>query len=97
MTEERFDEFMNQLRQHSFYNTESWPEYGDQLIILSTCSYYTENGRFVVVARRVEQRIEQQVYNCARAREDFEMEKEIVQTVKCCEAEFCFIVPGEDS
>ena len=54
MTEERFDEFMNQLRQHSFYNTESWPEYGDQLIILSTCSYYTENGRFVVVARRVE-------------------------------------------
>lgn len=54
MTEERFDEFMNQLRQHSFYDTESWPEYGDQLIILSTCSYYTENGRFVVVARRVE-------------------------------------------
>lgn len=54
MTEERFDEFMNQLHQHSFYNTESWPEYGDQLIILSTCSYYTENGRFVVVARRVE-------------------------------------------
>ena len=54
MTEERFDEFMNLLRQYSFYDTGSWPEYGDQLMILSTCSYYTEDGRFVVVARRVE-------------------------------------------
>lgn len=54
MTEERFDEFMSLLHQYSFYDAGSWPEYGDQLIILSTCSYYTEDGRFVVVARRIE-------------------------------------------
>ena len=54
MTEDKFDEFMGLLRQYSFYDTGSWPEFGDQLIILSTCSYYTEDGRFVVVARRVE-------------------------------------------
>ena len=28
-------------------------EYGDELLTLSTCDYYTDYGRFVVVARRV--------------------------------------------
>ena len=27
--------------------------YGDQLITLTTCDYYTENGRFVVVAKKI--------------------------------------------
>lgn len=53
LTRERFEEFMNYLKGYSYYDTGSWPEYGDQLMILSTCSYHTEEGRFVVVARRV--------------------------------------------
>ena len=29
-------------------------DYGDELLTLSTCSYHTKNGRFVVVARKEE-------------------------------------------
>ena len=29
------------------------PSYGEQLLTLSTCEYSTDNGRYVVVARRV--------------------------------------------
>ena len=28
------------------------PEYGEQLLTMVTCAYHTEDGRFVVVARR---------------------------------------------
>ena len=38
---------------HSDYDTEIVPEYEDQILMLSTCSYHTKNGRFVVAARRV--------------------------------------------
>ena len=36
----------------SHYDTGIIPEYGDQILMLSTCSYHTENGRLVVAARR---------------------------------------------
>lgn len=29
------------------------PKWGDQLVTLSTCAYHSENGRFVVVGRRI--------------------------------------------
>ena len=29
-------------------------EYGDELITLSTCGYHTQDGRFVVVARKTD-------------------------------------------
>ena len=35
------------------YETGVTPEYGDELITLSTCEYSTDNGRIVVVARKV--------------------------------------------
>jgi sortase B len=44
---------VNWLRGHSDYDTEIVPEYEDQILMLSTCSYHTKNGRFVVAARRV--------------------------------------------
>ena len=34
------------------YNT-SDVKYGDNLIMLSTCSYHTANGRFVVLAKKI--------------------------------------------
>lgn len=52
MTEETFQEFVSQLKSISYYGTENLPRYGDQLLILSTCSYHAKDGRFVVVARR---------------------------------------------
>ena len=53
ITEEEFDELVTWLRGHSDYDTEIVPEYEDQILMLSTCSYHTKNGRFVVAARRV--------------------------------------------
>lgn len=50
--EAAFDEYLDQVRKAALYDTGVTAEYGDQLLTLSTCSYYTANGRFVVVARR---------------------------------------------
>lgn len=45
-----FDEYIAGIKALSLYETGIYPEYGDELITLMTCSYHTENGRFVVVA-----------------------------------------------
>jgi sortase B len=50
--ESRFNEFVSQAKAASIYDTGVDAQYGDRLITLSTCSYHTTNGRFVVVARR---------------------------------------------
>ena len=50
-----YEEYMNyveNVKKASLYNIEETATYGDRLITLSTCSYYTEDGRFVVVGRR---------------------------------------------
>lgn len=49
-----FEEYVNQACQASLYETGVTAEYGDQLITLSTCDYHTDDGRFVVVAKRVD-------------------------------------------
>ena len=38
---------------NAIYDTGISPVYGDQILVLSTCSYHTENGRFLVAARRI--------------------------------------------
>ncbi len=53
-TQEEFDRFVATCKRISFYDTDHTPQYGDKLICLSTCEYTLENGRFVVVAYRVE-------------------------------------------
>ena len=50
--EEEYNEFVNNAKKASFYDTGVTAEYGDQLITLSTCSYHTEDGRFVVVGKK---------------------------------------------
>ncbi|MDU3397860.1 MAG: class B sortase, partial [Clostridiales bacterium] len=40
----------------SLYDTGETAEYGHTLLTLVTCSYHTENGRFVVVARKSQER-----------------------------------------
>lgn len=47
---EVFDEYLRQVRAAALYDTGVSAEYGDRLLILSTCSYHTDDGRFVVVA-----------------------------------------------
>ena len=48
-----FDEYMAGVRTVAIYDTGVEAVYGDQLITLSTCEYSVENGRFVVVARKI--------------------------------------------
>lgn len=51
-SETAFDEYSAGIKALSLYDTGIYPEYGDELITLMTCSYHTENGRFVVVAKK---------------------------------------------
>ena len=52
-TEKQFNEFVNNAKAVSIYDTGKTATYGDQLLTLSTCEYSKENGRFAVVARKV--------------------------------------------
>ena len=49
----RFDEYVTQVKAAALYDTGVEAKYGDSLLTLSTCSYHTANGRFVVVARKI--------------------------------------------
>ena len=49
--QETFDEYFAQVRKIAIYDTGVDVQYGDKVLVLSTCSYHTDNGRFVVVAR----------------------------------------------
>lgn len=52
--EETFNEYISQVKAAALYDTGITAVYGDQLLTLSTCSYHTEDGRFVVVAKAKE-------------------------------------------
>lgn len=52
-TRERFDEFRQNIESNALYTTGECLEYGDSCLILSTCDYYTEDGRFVVIAKKI--------------------------------------------
>lgn len=47
-----FQDFISRLRAASFYDTDVEVNYGDDLLTLSTCAYHTNEGRFIIVARR---------------------------------------------
>ncbi len=49
---EDYDYFLENVKNDSLYDTGVEAEWGDELLTLSTCSYHTKNGRFVVVAKR---------------------------------------------
>lgn len=48
-----FNYFVDKIKIGSIYDTGVDAMFGDELLTLSTCSYHTENGRFVVVAKRI--------------------------------------------
>ena len=47
-----FNEYIRQVKAAALYDTGVTAQYGDDILTLSTCSYHTDDGRFVVVARR---------------------------------------------
>jgi len=52
--EEAFAAYIDKCKELSLYDTGVSAEYGDKLITLSTCEYSAQNGRLVVVAKRVD-------------------------------------------
>lgn len=52
--ENDFNNFVNNAKKYSLYDTGKTAQYGDQLMTLSTCAYHTDDGKFVVVAKKIE-------------------------------------------
>ncbi len=52
-TEEEFNDFYDNIKKLSIYDTGVTAEFGDHFITLSTCVSHVENGRFVVVAKEI--------------------------------------------
>ena len=50
--QDHLDEAMAYYREHALYDTGVTAQCGDLFLTLVTCAYQTENGRFVVVARK---------------------------------------------
>ena len=51
-SEKEYNNFNKNIKEASLYEIEETAKYGEQLITLTTCSYHTEDGRFVVVGRK---------------------------------------------
>ncbi len=51
MEEDTYTDYIKGIEQNCLYETGVKPVYGKQLITLVTCSYHTDDGRFVVVAQ----------------------------------------------
>ena len=51
-TQEVFDYYMENIRAIALYDTGASVQFGDSLLVLSTCSYHTDDGRFAVLAVR---------------------------------------------
>lgn len=49
---EEYDRAAHAYKEKALYDTGVSLHYGDQLLMLSTCSHHTEEGRFVVVAKK---------------------------------------------
>jgi len=53
-SKEEFYEYVQGVKSLTPYEIEATAEYGDQLVTLSTCAYHTDNGRFFIVGKRVD-------------------------------------------
>ncbi|GAA0351307.1 hypothetical protein GCM10008968_03300 [Bacillus horti] len=51
-TSDEFDSYIQNIKKLALYDTGVTAQYGDKLIVLSTCEYSTEDGRLAVVARK---------------------------------------------
>lgn len=55
--EEDFNEAIAYYQRKAIVDTGVTPEYGDRLLTLVTCTSYTDDGRFVVIAREVPEEV----------------------------------------
>ena len=50
---EEFDAYVQKVKSLTPYNIEESAVYGENLLTLSTCAYHTNEGRYVVVAKKI--------------------------------------------
>lgn len=50
---EAFDEYIQNAKSNAYYETGVTAEFGDKLITLSTCDYWTKNARLFIVAKKI--------------------------------------------
>lgn len=50
---DEFNLYISKCKENEYFNTDVSCGYGDKLITLSTCEYSQENGRLIVVAKKV--------------------------------------------
>ena len=53
LTIEEYNDYINNIKDLSLYDSDVTIEYPTKLITLSTCEYSNENGRLVVVAKEI--------------------------------------------
>lgn len=53
-TQDEFDDFYNNIKEMSIYDTGVTAQFGDHFLSLSTCVYHVEQGRFVVICKEVD-------------------------------------------
>jgi sortase B len=51
--EDQFNDFYDNIKKMSMYDTGVTASYGDEFITLSVCAYHVENGRLVIVGKRI--------------------------------------------
>lgn len=50
---ESFNEYVKFIEENKLYDTDAELSQGDKILTLSTCAYHAEDGRFIVVAKKV--------------------------------------------
>ncbi len=53
-SQEEFQQCLDFIGQNQIYHTGCTFQYGDQILMLSTCEYSQENGRLVIVAKKIQ-------------------------------------------
>lgn len=52
-TKDEFQDWYRNIKKAALYDTQVTAEFGDEFITLSCCSYHVDDGRFVVVGKRI--------------------------------------------
>lgn len=52
-TKEEFNDYIENAKKNAYFETQVTAEYGDELITLCTCDYWTENARLIIVAKKI--------------------------------------------
>lgn len=50
---DEFNDYISWMKENSYYEIDNTAEYGDKIITLCTCDYWTQNARLLIVAKKI--------------------------------------------